>query len=208
MTEAKSYLQNILRAIVYSDHENLEQLLQQHQIELESEGIYTVYRNYLERTRKCNPARNNAFITLNFKEGTTPKNGIKLLDNILSKKWIPQGSVHYTHEQRGATPTECGKGYHIHLLITNIRKPKSQIHRELYNTVKNFVGNPQHVDVRMIPKEWVEDKIAYINGDKWDPDKQDKVYMDKLFRTKHGITQLNSAEGRNDDYNDDVRDPS
>lgn len=145
------------------------------------DGAYDVYASYVR-----GDPRSNAFVTINWKPGVKPEVSLRLLQLILNKKWMPE-EYYISHEQRGDTIDTIGTGYHIHILIVGINKPRSQIHREIYSTVKNYVGTRHHIDVRMIPNSWLEDKKAYLRGEKWDGDKLEKVKMDKIFRLQHSL---------------------
>ena len=135
------------------------------------------------------------FMTINWKPGVTPDKTERIIQNIKSKKWFPQETI-YTYEQRGTCEAEIGVGYHNHFLMINLDKPQSQIHREIYSTIKNFVGNKMHLDIRKIPPEWVPDKIKYLKGEKWDPEKADKTAMDECFRKQYALDTLYGSISR------------
>lgn len=182
-------------AVVYKKKDKLKELLEKHEVflrnDMVNEGLssYDLYNHYLKEY--TGDSRSNAFVTINWKPGTTPEHTVGLLSNVIGKKWVKK--VFWSYEQRGTDEDSMGSGYHNHLLFLNVDKPKSQIQREIYNTVKNHVGNKFHVDVRMIPDSWVNDKKDYMRGDKWDDDKALKVSYDKPFRLKYGLIELYEA---------------
>lgn len=112
----------------------------------------------------------------------------KPLQKVLSKKWLK--NILIAHEQRGEILPDLGKGYHVHILAEGVDKPPSQVHREIYNTVKNYVGNKRHVDIQPVKKEWLQDKKDYLTGKKFDSDKEQKCQLDIIFRKQYGLTAL------------------
>lgn len=109
----------------------------------------------------------------------------KPLNKVLSKKWLK--NILLAHEQRGEILPDLGKGYHNHILVEGVDKPVSQIHREIFNSVKNYVGNSRHVDVQPVKQEWLQDKKDYLTGKKYDPEKEQKQNIDIIFRKKYGL---------------------
>lgn len=108
-----------------------------------------------------------------------------VLSKVLAKKWIKKYSL--THEQRGEILPHMGQGYHVHLLVQDCDKIPSQVHREIYNTVKDYVGNRKHVDVQLVKNSWLQDKLDYIAGKKFDHDKDQKLEIDVIFRRTYGL---------------------
>lgn len=182
-TRYTSSQQNAIIQLLQAIHHTPQQVshvIDKYNLELSQSGWLDFAQKSLSSSSS---KRNNAFITINFRPGIDPEVPVRLLSNILNKKWIPSKYA-YVHEQRGETIEDIGIGHHVHLLLESVDKPKSHIHREIYNTVKNHVGCRLHVDVRMIPSDWLEDKYSYINGTKWEPEKSSKIEIDKLWREK------------------------
>lgn len=143
--------------------------------------VYTVWYDKIKAQADSVPF---FFVTLNFKPGTEVEVAKKLVSNVIAKKWI--GKYYYTYEQRGTSAEELGTGLHVHLvLIPNRTKHVSEVNREIYNSIKNYVGNRYHVDVKMYKSEFLSDKLDYIQGKKWDPEKDPKIKIDALFREKY-----------------------
>lgn len=111
----------------------------------------------------------------------------KPLNKVMAKKWMVKTLL--AHEQRGEILPDLGKGYHNHILVEGVNKPASQIHREVYNTVKNYVGHSRHVDVQSVKMSWLQDKKDYLTGKKFDPEKENKQNMDIIFRKEYGLQQ-------------------
>lgn len=89
----------------------------------------------------------------------------------------------YTYEQRGETEAELGKGFHSHLLFTKDSKVSpSEYKRNLESTFKDCVGNSKHIWIQYFPKSYHSDKLLYLQGKKWDEEKDVKIDMDILWR--------------------------
>lgn len=127
----------------------------------------------------------NYFITFNFKPDTSLNTIQKLISNVTRKKWMR--NYYYNYEQRGESMSELGKGIHVHLIVKDLPKRMSEVCRECYNTVKNYVGNKKHVNIKLTKDEFVQDKIDYIKGIKWDSEKDLKIKFDKIFREKNNL---------------------
>lgn len=135
---------------------------------------------------KNGTVRSHAFVTINWKPGTTPRDTVRILDNVFQKNWINKYLISY--EQRGETVEDCGNGYHNHVILYNVDdKAKSQIQREIFNTCKSMVGSKLHIHVDKIPTSWLKDKEDYINGIKWDSAKDAKIAIDKIFRKNYNL---------------------
>lgn len=149
--------------------------------------IHNSYEKWYQEYKKDDGTK-FLFITLNFKPNMELETIKKLMDNIVAKKWVSR--YYYSIEQRGNTKETAGEGLHVHLILTNVNKPMSQIHKETYNTVKNYVGNKLHVDVKTYPTKFLDEKLQYIQGLKWDSDKKEKTEMDKYFRLKNNLEMM------------------
>lgn len=148
--------------------------------------------DFVDRVSKFLHPEDNSnfyFLTLNWGPEHSVEECQKCLFKIIQKKWIK--TYYYTHEQRGEILPDLGKGYHVHLLIeSKCSKPQSQVHREVYNTAKHLIGNHRHIDCRKVPQTWVNDKIDYLKGNKWDEEKDAKLQMDIIFRDKNGLKNV------------------
>lgn len=162
-------------------YEGLIPETREHLIRLSS--IYSTY--YEQALLKCAPKTQLTWVTINPKESTPLQTILKLCSTITNKTWIKK--AWYTLEQRGKTSTDMGKGIHIHMLLSEHEKPRSHIHREILNTVKNYVGNSLHVKVQDYPHTFLQDKLDYIQGKKWDPEKDSTLGVDKVWRQTNSL---------------------
>lgn len=146
----------------------------------------SVYRTlYEEILSKIDDDTKLAWVTFNPSPQTPLTTILKLCDNIVKKKWIDNAS--YSLEQRGKDSSTMGTGIHVHFLFKDIKKPVSHIHREIFNTVKNYVGNPRHVKVQTFPGRFYSDKYEYLLGNKWDEEKSSSIEVDKIWREKNNL---------------------
>lgn len=132
-------------------------------------------------------------VTINWDPAHSVDSLQKVFNKVLQKKWLK--NISYTHEQRGEILPHLGNGYHIHILIEDSDKTTFQVHREIYNTVKAYVGNKKHVDVQPVKPDWIQDKRDYISGKKFDPEKEDKLTLDTIFRRKYHLINKRPANG-------------
>ncbi|AXH77931.1 MAG: putative replication initiation protein [Cressdnaviricota sp.] len=126
------------------------------------------------------------WITINPKPDTKLDVFLKLLEKSINKKWIDK--YYYNIEQRGETLENIGTGLHSHMLIVpSSHKRKSEVHREFHSTFKAIVGNKLHVHIQDFPDNIIQDKLDYLNGLKWDGEKQTKINMDINFRLNNKL---------------------
>lgn len=71
---------------------------------------------------------------------------------------------------------------HVHILVENSGYTDKDFRRNTYNTFKKIVGDQRCVDIKAIPEEWVQDKIDYIKGIKWDKSKDTMIEADIEWR--------------------------
>lgn len=135
------------------------------------------------------------FITVNPKPDTDLNIFMKLLANFCRRK--PVIDFVYNIEQRGETEEDCGKGIHSHMLITWNANMSGKVRQYLGETFKRVIGSNTNniININKIPKEFVLDKMDYLEGNKWDSEKDSKVAMDLIFREKNKISLLYKKDG-------------
>lgn len=131
------------------------------------------------------------FVTVNFKPEVLLSQAQQVLQRLVSRKIVSK--YWYNFEQRGDDLQTIGQGLHSHLVLLS-QTARSEFHRDIYNTLKTSVGNSKHVDVKEYPLTYLDEKLAYLNGEKWDPDKYNKVQMDRLFRSKNNLEIIYNGE--------------
>jgi len=118
------------------------------------------------------------WMTINYKPEVSISDIIDISSRLSKRKFMDQ--YWYNFEQRGES-VDSIHGIHSHWLILSSH-PSGQLHRDVYNTLKHVVSTKQHIDVRVYPREMLQDKLDYLQGKKWDPEKEGKVRVDKEFR--------------------------
>lgn len=115
---------------------------------------------------------------------------LKSLQNFTNRKAVRD--YHYTIEQRGESEHEIGKGMHAHLLLKWDRRQNKYVKQFLIESCKRIVGNYSHniLNIRRITPDIYQDKLDYLQGKKWDKDKDLKIKFDKVFRDKNNILDI------------------
>lgn len=94
----------------------------------------------------------------------------------------------YSFEQRGENNSELGKGIHMHAIIWPGKSYSSSFCQRLREAVANLVGCPnKHVWIVKAKGDWVNEKMEYLQGIKWDKEKDAKCVMDKHWRIEQGL---------------------
>lgn len=138
-------------------------------------------------TKKKKEKLNSYFITVNAKKDTCIKDLVKCIDKAKTKKWID--SAMYCYEQRSETIEEF-KGFHCHMLIiANKKKYKTDIINEFYNTCKS-ITTKNAINCKYVKTQKDVDQIQlYMRGIKKDKLKQQKIVVDKFFRSKYELQE-------------------
>lgn len=152
--------------------------------DMATEGTYKELADYV--SKKNENKWKYLFITVNFKEMDLEDpnnigNILKKTMKITAKKWVNKAM--YCYETRGLM-----KGLHVHMKIWV--DPKKKIYdcqREVYNTVKELVGNQRHVDRRYSNIDGCFEE--YIRGIKGKVRKAN-YENDKLFRKRYGLDDV------------------
>lgn len=76
---------------------------------------------------------------------------------------------------------------HVHILVRQLEYSDTDFRKNTYNSFKTLVGNKKCVDIRAIPEDWVDDKIDYIKGDKWDIEKEELIKIDIQNRLEYRL---------------------
>lgn len=100
--------------------------------------------------------------------------------------------MEWTFEQRGDEEQSRGKGVHVHILLSlKEKKPRlDSIKRAIKSCFQQLVGNPRCMDIRKCPDTRVEDKLLYLQGEKWDEEKESKIDQDKIWRQENNLSDI------------------
>jgi len=127
------------------------------------------------------------WITVNPKPGVELPIIMKTIHNFCNRKAVID--YHYTFEQRGESELELGKGIHCHMLILWNKKQNKYLKQFLKESCGRIVGSTNNniLNIRRITSDIYQDKLDYLEGKKWDKEKDLKIKMDKFFREKNNI---------------------
>lgn len=127
------------------------------------------------------------WITVNPKPEAPLEIIMKSIQNFCNRKAVRD--YHYSIEQRGESEQEIGKGIHAHLLLKWDKKQNKYVKQFLIESCKRIVGNHSNniLNIRRITPDIYQDKLDYLNGLKWDKEKDLKIEFDKIFRQRNNI---------------------
>jgi len=116
----------------------------------------------------------------------------KRVEKCLAKYWITEYA--YCYEQR-STDAESIHGLHTHILITRGTHKPSHCEREIRSTFSPLCGNSKHINIQYKKKEWINDKLEYMLGNKTGTDtngseKDLKIPIDIIMREKLNIQPI------------------
>jgi len=144
-------------------------------------GLGYILASVVQRQCEERAARNKKifWVTVNPKPTMKFTDLKYLIDKFMKRSSVKNGA--YTFEIRGE---ERGvyHGYHAHMLFDKASNiAPSQIHRELSKLFKDNVIY-KAIDVRVYNHGLRSDKIAYLEGTKWDDDKQESIEATRRWR--------------------------
>lgn len=140
-------------------------------------------------SRKMLEKRELFWITINPKPGVALQQFRELVMTRLMNRKIMKGAV-FCFEQRAEE--QPYHGFHCHILLDKTMSPK-QMHDRIYNTFKNIVGNPKHIDLRVYPYTYREEKLEYLKGRKWDSEKETLIKATQEWRKQEGLDDMYEA---------------
>lgn len=151
--------------------------------------LYEKLSNELKEKNKTSDPKFAGFITINPKtnDPTIIPELLKLCEKCVQKYWVSKYA--YVIEQRSDDPANIS-GVHAHLLIQRDIKP-SHFEREVRSTFKKLVGIPsKHIHISWKRKDWVNDKLEYMKGNKTGEGKDLKIPVDVYMRERYDIKTM------------------
>jgi len=147
------------------------------------------YRKMQEKLRQLpDTSMNTFFVTVSFDDTkVNPETLVKDIIRRLARAWVHD--YQFCIEQRGENEEDI-HGYHTHILIRTKVRNKSVLHikREMSSWFKSMIANASFIDIRKITQD--NGLLAYMSGDKKDPEKDKKVANDLIFRRKYKIAPI------------------
>ncbi len=131
------------------------------------------------------------FITINPKPEVSLEKFLTIVHHTANRKMFLHGS--YCLEQRGTTLEDIGKGMHAHFAMERDKSYKpSKIAKNISNSLlkQDIIGHAKHVDVRQYPMKFLQDKIEYMSGNKWDKGKEEAVKINKTWRVQNDLKNI------------------
>jgi len=91
----------------------------------------------------------------------------------------------YALEQTGTTNETLGYHMHCHMIVPKVVNiSPADIKRRLVRTTKSIV------DCKVFTDDYKEDKILYLQGKKWDEDKDEAIKYTEIWRAKNDIKNI------------------
>lgn len=154
-------------------------------------GLHIMFAEYLLKKRKEAFEKNREifWITINPKPEVEFEEFKKMIMEKLVTRIFMKDAT-YVFEQRAKKAPYSG--VHCHIMVDKIMSPKQMFDR-LFSTIKNYVGNKKHLDLRVYPYTMREDKLDYLKGLKWDSDKDECIEATKQWRQENNIDDIYKA---------------
>lgn len=129
------------------------------------------------------PKVSKYFVTINPIDGIDTKEFVTKISSIVQWKWVDK--YYYVFEQR-SEELNVFKGLHAHMYLSGDIN-KARVHKTISDSVKRFIGNPLHVNVKQLKTDTdVDNVINYMNGSKEDS-KKNKCINDIQFRISNSL---------------------
>lgn len=110
----------------------------------------------------------------------------KKVNKLTAKPFVK--SLKWTYEQRGECSETKGRGIHTHMLLCLKEGSRlDNVKRCIHTMYDELCGNKLCVDIRKVPERRINDKVDYLQGNKWDEEKDDKILTDREWRKDEGL---------------------
>lgn len=141
---------------------------------------------YNEKQRRKENKKPFYFITINPEPDTDFNEFKSAVEDISTFCWIDK--CYWVFEQRG-TSIEDIHGIHSHILIENHNCEFGKMKSQITNKFKKFVGKVCEgtINIQKKKREWLNDKLEYIMGKKYDEGKPEKQEIDIIWRQKNEL---------------------
>lgn len=128
-------------------------------------------------------------ITVNAKDGMEPEALLQQMQKCVVKRLI-EGHGVYSVEQREEDLAKPPYGWHIHWVLETqrVQSSKSTVLQQVHQCFKLFVGSKEAIDIKELVTDQDRDRaVAYLKGQKADPEKAHKIEYDKFIRERRGL---------------------
>lgn len=153
-------------------------------------GLSVIFAKFLYEKQKAeiNRKREIFWCTVNPKPGVTYTSFKAVIERLMRRTFM-KGCIYVFEQRSKAVPYA---GIHCHFLVDKLMSPK-QMHNRISDTVKNYIGHSKHVDLRVYPYSYREDKLDYMSGKKWDVEKDDVIKATIDWRDENDIAPIYEA---------------
>ncbi len=158
----------------------LEELMQRH---------IATYADYLQiyktLTAVIKGGANFTFITISISDDSKLKKFVEKVAWFVKRKYVDKHF--YSFEQRSKPDDKKEYGVHVHI-IASYRKMivLNQFEKNVHTTFSAYATDAA-IYMNFIMDEYIEDKVNYLNGDKWSDHKQLLVTQDVVWRNKNSL---------------------
>ncbi len=126
------------------------------------------------------------FITISPKPDANFEDFKNCINDVSTFIWVEK--CYWCFEQRGTTLEDMGTGFHAHIILEKYNIAPSKLKSIMKNKFSKFVTVDKYINnkINILEKkrEFLQDKLDYIMGEKIDEDKPLKVDIDKKWRDK------------------------
>lgn len=189
-TDMKAYGETLVKMLEIRDKAKMKLLLEMEYNHLKTEMLSNKDTDdpYMKRLQWLNaqvlsmqkqkPASTYYWVTVS-PSPQTPLESLKVKVEKYSRSKMIEGCI-YTFEKRPSDGTP-----HVHMIVKPLGVSDSDFRKRTKNPFKDLVGNNRCIDIKICPPAFLDDKIEYIKGNKWDVSKEEACEEDKLFRLEN-----------------------
>lgn len=152
--------------------------------------MLTRMKNLLISARPVRLASLEYFVTISFDDSKIePEKIPKIMAKVIKKKWIKE--YLFCIEQR-SEEKNVYHGFHVHMYVkSNKQIAPSDVVREVHNSVKNYVGGSNQIDVKKVNSK--QGVMNYMEGHKSEL-KMKKVENDSPMRKKFQFQKIYQSQ--------------
>ena len=142
---------------------------------------------YNEKQKRKENKKPFYFITINPKPDIDFNEFKSNIEDISTFTWVEK--CYWVFEQRGNNNDTIGNGFHAHILIEKHNCEFGKMKSQITNKFKKFVGivSDNTINIQKKKREWLNDKLEYIMGKKYDEGKPEKQEIDLIWRKNNNL---------------------
>lgn len=163
------------------------------QLPIEQQHRYNLFQYLARRDAENEPKSQNKdnsiiFITISPEHSVTLDEFKETVERFTKRTVFDKSELQYTFEQTGETPESMGYHMHCHILCNKkVNTSPQKYHDMLKQTFKHI----KHIsDIKKYPASYFTEKSDYLQGKKWDKNKEKAVEINKLWRERHNLLPI------------------